>query len=82
MAEFMGPAQIGNDILDIGSRKARRERGADPMVPLSALMMGGPAQFDIPNVSNVRFFLLQYCFGMVENVVAGCHFRSPVLSGF
>ncbi|MGK3739126.1 MAG: hypothetical protein ACI90V_005973 [Bacillariaceae sp.] len=49
MAEFAPqPLQmgIGNDILDIGSRKARR-RGADPM------MMGTPGQFDVPNVSNV-----------------------------
>ena len=54
MAELLAPVQVGNDILDIGSRKARRQRGADPMAPLSA-MMGTPAQFDIPNVSNVRF---------------------------
>jgi hypothetical protein len=38
---------IGNDILDIGSRKARRQRG-DPM-----LTMGAPGQFDLPNVANV-----------------------------
>ena len=51
MAEFAPPLQmgIGNDILDIGSRKARR-RGADPM------MMGTPGQFDVPNVSNVSSY--------------------------
>ena len=53
MAELVAPAQVGNDILDIGSRKARRQRGAEPMAPLSA-MMGRPAQFDVANVSNVR----------------------------
>ncbi len=54
MAEFAGPMPVGNDILDIGSRKARRQRGGEPMAPESALMMGRPAQFDVPNVSNVR----------------------------
>ena len=55
MAEFLGPVQVGNDILDIGSRKSRRQRGA--VAPSAAMMMGTPAQFDIPNVSNVR----RYC---------------------
>ena len=56
MAEFAGPMPVGNDILDIGSRKARRQRGGDfgPMAPSSALTLGRPAQFDVPNVSNVR----------------------------
>lgn len=54
MAEFAAPMPVGNDILDIGSRKARRQRGGEPMAPSSALMMGRPAQFDVPNVSNVR----------------------------
>jgi hypothetical protein len=58
MAEFAPPLQmgIGNDILDIGSRKARR-RGADPM------MMGTPGQFDVPNVSNVSSYrIVSYRF--------------------
>jgi hypothetical protein len=59
MAELVAPVQVGNDILDIGSRKARRQRGAEPMAPLSAMMMGKPAQFDVANVSNVRSRCLQ-----------------------
>jgi hypothetical protein len=45
---------IGHDILDIGSRKARRQRG-DPleMIPDTGSMMGLPGQFDLPAVSNV-----------------------------
>lgn len=55
MAEFAAPVSVGNDILDIGSRKARRQRGSfEPMAPHSALALGRPAQFDVPNVSNVR----------------------------
>lgn len=56
MAEFAGPMPVGNDILDIGSRKARRQRGGEPMAPESALMMGRPAQFDVPNVSNPAWY--------------------------
>ena len=58
MADLYAPVfQVGNDILDIGSRKARRQRGSDhPMAPASA-MMGTPAQFDVPNVTNVRLRL-------------------------
>ena len=47
----MATAFIGNDILDIGSRKARRQRG-DPMAP-GLLTMGAPGQFDLPNVPDV-----------------------------
>lgn len=54
MAEFSAPVQVGNDILDIGSRKARRQRFA--AAPSAALMMGTPAQFDIPNVSNPAMY--------------------------
>jgi hypothetical protein len=50
-------AVIGNDILDIGSRKGRRQRG-NPMAP--ALAMGIPGQFDLPNVADVRLCLIQY----------------------
>jgi len=55
MAEFAPVHVLGNDILDIGSRKARRQRDADPMAPLSS-MMGTPGQFDIPNVSNPAWY--------------------------
>ena len=65
MAEFAAPVSVGNDILDIGSRKARRQRGGfDPMAPHSALTLGRPAQFDVPNVSNVRFTRI---FGSIKN---------------
>jgi hypothetical protein len=50
-------AVIGNDILDIGSRKGRRQRGT-PMAP--ELAMGIPGQFDLPNVSDVRLCLIPY----------------------
>jgi hypothetical protein len=51
----MATAMIGNDILDMGTRKARRQRD-DPMAPASALAMGAPGQFDLPNVPNVRIY--------------------------
>lgn len=51
----MAAAMIGSDILDIGTRKARRQRG-DPMAP-STLMFGTPGQFDLPNVADVRIVL-------------------------
>jgi hypothetical protein len=40
-------AMIGNDILDIGNRKARRQM-ANP-----AWTLGAPGQFDLPNVADV-----------------------------
>ena len=45
---------IGNDILDIGSRKAlaKRQRGTDPLSP-APLALGMPGQFDLPNVDDV-----------------------------
>ena len=47
---MLGP--IGNDILDIGSRKAAMTRAAaqaaDPMN-----LMGRPGQFEVPNVTDV-----------------------------
>ena len=48
-------AMIGNDILDIGSRKARRQR-EDPMAP--GFAFGAPGQFDLPNVADVGFLVL------------------------
>ena len=50
-------AMIGNDILDIGSRRARRQHDDAAAGASSALMMGAPGQFDIPNVSNVSTIL-------------------------
>ena len=70
---FFGPQPlIGNDILDIGSRKAemraRRQRG----LVSEELSLGIPGQFDVPNVSDVSqqtseelrkgFFLTQPLF--------------------
>lgn len=51
----MSAAMIGNDILDIGTRKGRRQRG-DPMDPVM-MTMGDPGQFDLPNVPNVSNFI-------------------------
>ena len=52
----MTTTHIGNDILDIGSRKARRQReAAVSLRQLTAAGSGSPGQFDIPNVSDVRF---------------------------
>ena len=58
MTDLAPIVPVGNDILDIGSRKARRQRNADPMAPSAAMLMGAPAQFDVPNVSNVRFLFM------------------------
>ena len=55
MTDFMfgpSPAAIGNDILDIGSRKARRQRSSD-LLPSSRQLLGKPGQFDIPAVHDV-----------------------------
>ena len=63
--ELLGPPpsiNTGNDILDIGSRKAqaRRQRtsagviGGDMIGPAPIQMMGMPGHFDLPNVANVR----------------------------
>lgn len=43
---------IGNDILDIGTRKSRRQRGGDLLSAPSAAF-GAPGQFDVPNVPDV-----------------------------
>jgi hypothetical protein len=51
--DFLG--SIGNDILDIGSRKAENSAG-DPLA-LDA-MMGRPGQFEVPNVNDVRILAL------------------------
>jgi hypothetical protein len=48
---------IGNDILDIGSRKAemraRRQRGGLGLDPAEMTTLGNPGQFDVPNVPDV-----------------------------
>jgi hypothetical protein len=47
--EFFGSeSMIGSDVLDIGSRNARRQRGVGDMNSL-----GNPGQFDLPNVQDV-----------------------------
>ena len=56
----MATAMIGNDILDIGTRKARRQRG-DAMSP-AMLTMGTPGQFELPNVPDVRIVLPSVLF--------------------
>jgi hypothetical protein len=53
-------AMIGNDILDIGSRKARRGRG-DPFAP-DPWSLGAPGQFDLPNVSDVCTIVQRFIF--------------------
>ena len=45
-------AVIGNDILDIGSSKNRKQQQG--FVAPSALTLGRPGQFDVPNVPDVR----------------------------
>lgn len=49
---------VGNDILDIGSRKveakAKRSRSGMPM--METLISGIPGEFDLPNVPNVSSF--------------------------
>ena len=52
------PFTVGNDILDLGSRKAEmrgRQRQRSAMEP-SAVMLGIPGQFDLPAVPNVSVF--------------------------
>ena len=46
-------AVIGNDILDIGSAKNRKQQ--EGFVAPSELTLGRPGQFDVPNVADVRF---------------------------
>lgn len=49
---MLGP--IGNDILDIGSRKAAMTRAASNAAA-DPLGLGRPGQFEVPNVMDVRF---------------------------
>ncbi len=53
----MDPLVIGDDILDIGSRKAPdRYSGSKAQLGLSQdLLMGRPGAFDVPNVKDVSF---------------------------
>lgn len=48
---MLGP--IGNDILDIGSRKAAMARAASNAA--DPLGLGRPGQFEVPNVTDVRY---------------------------
>ena len=51
----MEPMAIGDDILDIGSRKADLYCGSKRQLGLSQdLLMGRPGAFDVPNVTDVR----------------------------
>jgi hypothetical protein len=52
----MEPLVVGDDILDIGSRKAvDRYCGNKAQLGLSQdLLMGRPGAFDVPNVKDVR----------------------------
>lgn len=62
---------INNDILDLGTRKSRRQRG-DPMAPNALWALGSPGQFDLPNVADVRLCFLFLCHA---NVTCVSHFR-------
>ena len=59
MAEFAPANVVGNEILDIGSRKARRQRDEFSVAKLASIM-GTPGQFDIPNVANVRSIMERF----------------------
>jgi hypothetical protein len=45
---------IGNDILDIGSRRAEIKMRRSREVITDFMSTSGPTHFDVPNVSNVR----------------------------
>lgn len=58
---MFGNSVIGDNVLDIGSRKqvemgTRRQRGvgASTLGP-DPLVLGAPGQFHVPNVEDVRF---------------------------
>ena len=70
---------IGSDILDIGTRKARRQRG-DPffVAPPAALTLGAPGQFDLPNVPDVSQIL--YCDVPANSLRSGSHHLSLIAS--
>lgn len=56
MATFFGPPVIGNDILDVGSRKAdlqARRRQGEMGVSNDMMLCGHPGQFDLPCVPDV-----------------------------
>lgn len=48
---MLGP--IGNDILDIGSRKAAMARDMADSAASDPLGLGRPGQFEVPNVTDV-----------------------------
>lgn len=73
MAEFAPANVVGNEILDIGSRKARRQRGEFSVAKLASIM-GTPGQFDIPNVANVRSIMrdLKFSSNMTLTNISFC----------
>ena len=51
--------RIGTDILNLGSRRGYNTKSHDnPRDHITALTLGRPGQFDVPNVPNVRLFSL------------------------
>jgi hypothetical protein len=54
MAFYGTESMIGSDVLDIGSRSARRQRGGVGMMESTDMTtLGNPGQFDLPNVPDV-----------------------------
>jgi hypothetical protein len=54
---------IGTDILDIGSRRAEiKLRQQHQRSQHDFMTTAGPTHFDVPNVSNVRLFLVRSFF--------------------
>lgn len=77
MALFGTESMIGSDVLDIGSRNARRQRGVGEMNSL-----GNPGQFDLPNVqdvSSIGLFWIELCYVMCDNVNASLCRRKPIV---
>lgn len=54
------PFKIGNDILDIGSRKMRANQRSSINMEPGAMMLGVPGQFDLPAVANVSTSLASF----------------------
>ena len=52
--------RIGTDILNLGSRRGYNNTKShdNPRDHITALTLGRPGQFDVPNVPNVRLFSL------------------------
>lgn len=71
---MLGPT-VGNDILDIGSRKAAMARQA-ASAAADPLCLGRPGQFEVPNVADVRMYCA--CFLRIDfrsfsiEILGGC----------